>query len=291
MRVSKVLVSWVVVAAACWFTGVARADQPRDWMVAAQPGGTYMNLDVIFPGVQAQLEHRMPVYGQANELTLRINALPTLVFYESQADVDLRIVILTLGASVGFREVFHALEFGPGERYDRVGRRDVEFGGNYGKSASAFGEGRATLSLPFNDWAVFQSVNSVRVEGGRDRVFDWRLGIMRDSGALFRSDTTLFLKDRSFGAFGPRVQLLNYKLDGLSNTQINYGFTFTTRPGLRRRNDILFLSVLFGVGGTVNGLATERTYGNHLFKAPVTFELAYRTVLELAGPDAPGEDE
>ena len=30
----------------------------------------------------------MPVYGQANELTFKINALPTLVFYESQADVD-----------------------------------------------------------------------------------------------------------------------------------------------------------------------------------------------------------
>lgn len=291
MRFSKVLVTWAVVAASSWLPGAARADQPRDWMVAAQPGGTYMNLDVIFPGVQAQLEHRMPIYGQANELTFKLNALPTLVFYESQADVDLRLVILTLGASVGFREVFHALEFGPDERYDRVGRRDIEFGGNYGKSASGFGEGRATLSLPFNDWAVFQSVNSLRVEGGRDRVFDWRLGIMRDAGALFRSDTTLFLKDRSFGAFGPRIQVLNYKLEGLSNTQINYGFTFTTRPGLRRRNDVLFVSVLFGVGGTVNGQPTENIYGNHLFKSPVTFELAYRTVLELSGPARPGDDD
>ncbi|HEY3594285.1 MAG TPA: hypothetical protein VGL13_10435, partial [Polyangiaceae bacterium] len=61
-----------------------RADQARDWMVAAQPAGTYLNLDVVFPGVQAQLEHRIPIYGGANELDFKVNALPTLVFYESQ---------------------------------------------------------------------------------------------------------------------------------------------------------------------------------------------------------------
>jgi hypothetical protein len=87
--------------------GVANAEQPRDWMVAAQPSGTYANLDVIFPGVQAQLEHRIPIYGKSNELDFKVNALPTALFYESQADVDLRILILSLGASVGFRDVFH----------------------------------------------------------------------------------------------------------------------------------------------------------------------------------------
>lgn len=263
-------------------------------MVAAQPGGTYANLDVIFPGVQAQLEHRMPIYGQANELNLKLNALPTLVFYESQFDADLRLVILSLGGSVGVRETFHALEFGPGlnpTSYDAQARRDREFGGDYTKSFSAFGEGRATLSLPFNDNVVFVSVNALRYEGGRDRVFDWRLGIMRDSGTVFRSDTTLFLKGRSWGAFGPRVQLLNYKLDRQSNTQVNYGFTFTTRPGFRKRNDIFFVSVLLGLGGTVNGVATDEMYGNHLFKIPATFEVAYRTVFEISGPDKPGDDD
>jgi hypothetical protein len=262
-------------------------------MVAAQPGGTYMNLDVVFPGIQAQLEHRVPIFGQANELNIKVNALPTVVFYESQADVDLRLVILSLGASVGFREVFHALEYAPGaspELYSAQGRRNREFAGDFTQSFSGFGEGRATLALPFNDNLVFQSINALRIEGGRDRVFDWRLGIMRDSGAMFRSDTTLFMKWRSFGAFGPRVQLLNYKLDGQSNTQVNYGLTFTTRPGFARRNDILFLSVLLGVGGTVNGVSTSEMYGNHLFKIPATIELAYRTVLEMSGPSKPDED-
>jgi hypothetical protein len=263
-------------------------------MVAAQPGGTYANVDVIFPGVQAQLEHRMPIYGQANELNLRLNALPTLVFYETQFDADVRLVILSLGGSVGFRETFHALEFPAGtppQGYDAQARRDREFAGDFTKSFSGFGEGRATLSLPFNDNLVFVSVNALRYEGGRDRVFDWRLGIMRDAGMLLRSDTTLFFKGRSWGAFGPRVQVLNYNLDHQSNTQVNYGFTFTTRPGFRRRNDILFISLLLGAGGTVNGVPTQEMYGNHLFKIPGIFEIAYRTVLEISGPANPSNDD
>jgi hypothetical protein len=291
MRFTTVLLSCLV-ALGVGMARPARAEQPRDWMVAAQPGGTYANLDVIFPGIQAQIEHRMPIYGQANELNLKVNALPTLVFYESQADVDVRLVILSLGASVGIREVFHALEFQPAgsaAAYNAQARRDREFGGDFTKSFSGFGEGRVTLALPFNDNLVFNSINAVRYEGGRDRVFDWRLGIMRDSGTLFRSDTTLYLKATGFGAIGPRVQILNYKLDHQSNTQINYGFTFTTRPGFRRRNDILFISLLLGVGGTVNGIPTDEMYGNHLFKIPATFEIAYRTVLEISGPSKPNE--
>lgn len=252
----------------------AHAEQPRDWMVAAQPGGTYLNVDVLFPGAQVQLEHRVPIFGQANELTLKLNALPTLVFYESQVDVDVRIVVLTLGASAGIREVFHALEFHPGQRYDSQARRDMVFAGSFGDSFASFGEARATLSLPFNENIVLLSIKTLRFEGGRDRVFDWRLGIMRDSGAVVRSDTTLFLKHRDFGAIGPRAQVLNYSLDRRQNTQVNYGLTFVTRPGLRRRNDILFISVLFAFAGTVNDIPVDEMYGMHLFKSPFNIELA-----------------
>ena len=46
-------------------------------------------------------------------------------------------------------------------------------------NTATYGEGRATLSLPINDNLVFLSVNALRFEGGLDRVFDWRLGIVR----------------------------------------------------------------------------------------------------------------
>lgn len=260
-------------------------------MVAAQPAGTYVNLDIVFPGVQAMLEHRRQFYGQANELSLKASVLSTIVFMESQIDADLRLVVLSLGASAGIRDVFHNIAFPQGARVDSAARRQVDFGGSYTNAFSAFGEARATLSLPINDQLVFLSVNGLRFEGGEDRTFDWRLGIVRDAGMLFRSDTTVFYKHRNFGAIGPQVQILTYALDGLRNTQINYGFTFTSRPGFRARNDIVFLSVLFGIGGTVNGMPTADYYGNHIFKIPVTFQLAYRAVLEVSSPTKPGHED
>src|SRR5262245_1223121 len=103
--------------------GAVRADQVRDWMFNTQPGGTYLNTDVVLPGLQAQLEHRIPIYGDMNELNLRLNALPTLFFYESQVDADLRVLFLTLGASAGFRDTFANISFEPGEAFDREARR------------------------------------------------------------------------------------------------------------------------------------------------------------------------
>jgi hypothetical protein len=257
----------------------------RAWMVAAQPTGTYANLDVVFPGAQAQLEQRIPIYGQANELDLKINALPTFYFYESQADIDLRIVVVTLGVSAGIRDVFFNLEFDPNRRFDTTGRRDAEKAGNYRNAFTTYGEGRLTLSLPFNDHLAMQSVNAMRHEGGADRTFDWRLGIVRDAGWLLRSDTTLLFKHRDFGAIGPQVQVLNFALNGQRNTQLNFGFTYVTRLGLfRKRNDLLFVGMLFGVLGHTNGVPTREVYGDHLFRVPVTLQLAYRMVFELIGP-------
>ena len=80
----------------------ARADQRRDWMIDIEPVGTFLNLDIVFPGIQATLQHNIPVYGDMNRIRLRANALMTMGFYESQADAEIRILFVTLGLSGGF---------------------------------------------------------------------------------------------------------------------------------------------------------------------------------------------
>jgi hypothetical protein len=266
------------------FPGRVRAEQPRDWMVGPQPGGTLLNLDVVFPGIQAQLEHRVPIYGVVNELWLKANVLTALPFTESQFDVDLRLVVFSLGGSVGFRDNYRAMEFAPGERIDRTYRRSRELGGETNNVTNGFAEGRATLALPFNDSLVFLSINGLRYEGGPDRILDWRLGVVRDNGMYFNSNNTLFIKGRHWGGVGPQLQVLNFGFNGKRETQANYGFTFVTRPGLMRKNDIFFLSVLFHFD-------KEEAYGNHLFYAPMTFQLAYRMVFELQPKALPWEGD
>jgi hypothetical protein len=268
-----------------------RADQPRDWMVGPQAGGTVLNLDTVFPGFQAQVEHRVPIYGIANELWLKANALMLLPFYESQADVDLRLLVLSLGASAGFRDTFRGFEFAPGEAIDRPHRRALELAGKTQNYTNGFGEGRIQLALPFNDNVVFLSINGMRFEGGPDRTYDWRLGVVRDSGMYINSNNTLFLKAHRIGSIGPQLQVLNFALDGTRHTQVNYGFTAVTRPGFMRKNDILFLSMLFNFDTSKTGYSAGDNYGSHLFYGPFTIQLAYRIVFELAGEAKDDEDD
>ena len=262
----------------------AHADQARDWMIAAQPDGTDAMVDVVFPGVQAGLEHRIPIYGEANQLTLRGSALYTVPFFESQADVELRILVLTLGASGGFRNDVHTLTFAPGENLDRHHRRLRDVDGDVTTSDYGFGEGRATVSLPINEYVLFNAINTLRVQDSPDRTFDWRLGVVHD-GMVWKSDLMLFFKHRDFGGFAPMAQILNFGLGDNRFTQFNYGFMFVTRPGFVRRNDIFFLQFLFHPGSTFGGYDNVDSYGMHLFFAPITFTLAYRMVLPVWRPD------
>lgn len=272
-------------------TGLVRADYPRDWIFAAQPGGTYLNTDIILPGLQAQLEHRIPIYGATNELDLRLNVMPTLFFTESQLDVELRILVLTLGASAGVRDTYFNMQIGQDERFDNKGRREIEDNRGYTNKFSSYAEGRVQLAIPFNDYVALLAVGGARYEGGQDRVFDWRYTIVRDAGLMLRSNTSLFYHDRHIGGIGPQLEVLRFDYDGKPSTAINLGFTYVGRLGLfHRRFDLLYLTVLFGVGGSTNGEANSKVYGDHYTGLPMNFQLAYRIVWEVVGPKVPGED-
>ncbi len=260
--------------------GLAKAEQPRDFMVGPQAGGTYLNVDTIFPGIQLLVEHRLPINGMQNELWMKANALLIQPMYESQLDVDLRIVALSLGASLGFNDTFRTFVFKPDEPLDREHRRQRDFAGDYSNSNFWYGEGRATLDIPFNDYVLLHAVNTLRYENRPERSFDWRQGFVHD-GFYFRSDIHLFFKHKSFGALAPLIQVMDFELDGEQNTVLNYGFFFVTRPGFRRRDDILLFTMLFNFGKTLGDYDAYNMYGIHTYHAPMTFLLAYRMIFQL----------
>ncbi|HEY2735425.1 MAG TPA: hypothetical protein VGI70_15615, partial [Polyangiales bacterium] len=138
----------------------ASANQPQDWMLAAGNPGTYVNLDAVFGALQAGLENRTNIYGGANQLTLRASAIAAIPFGGAQLDADLRILILTLGTSVGGMDVWQNQTFAPGESLSRKERRYREAAGDMNNMGYGFWEGRAALALPFNDYVVFNTVNS-----------------------------------------------------------------------------------------------------------------------------------
>jgi hypothetical protein len=282
----------VVASTASFAVSRARAEQTRDFMIAAGEPGTDVFVDTVLPGAQLTLEHREPIYSFANQLNLRGNALLTPAFFEAQADVELRVLVLTLGGTYGYRNLMSAQAFEEGEEHDRYARRIKFVNGDQTSDAFGFGEFRATLSLPINDYVVFNGINTFRFEGGENRSYDWRNAVVRDSkDMLFRSDIMLFFKHRDFGGLAPMFQIMNYGLGDERFTQLNYGLLLATRPGFRRANDIFFVQFLFHPGGTFGSYDNSKGYGNHLLFSPISLTIAYRVIFEAWRPANQDYDE
>ncbi|MGD8859488.1 MAG: hypothetical protein PVI30_05710 [Myxococcales bacterium] len=314
---SLLSVTWIVLVTSL-VVSMARADQPRDWMIAAAPEGDRLNVDLLYPGLQLGYEHTTPIYGGVNALTVRGSNLLTAAFNDTRADVDLRMLVLTLGASVGYRDNWRAQIFGPGDPVDRAARRNVDNTGSFQGSTFDFGsedwgylEGRVGLSLPFNEHLVYSSTTALLFEDRAKRSLDWRNGVVRDPDLLTRSDHFILAHHRSFGGVGPLFQVLSYRLDGRRTTQLNYGFMFVGRPGFRRDHDLILFQMLFHFGDRLGGDDNRRFWGAHniyssantltsdngpsLFgsSVPLTFLIVYRMVIPLGeahrtpqGPDA-----
>jgi hypothetical protein len=279
MRIWKVLGHGALLAGLL-LPVTASANQPQDWMLSAGKNGTYANIDAIFGAVQAGVENRTAIYGGANQLTLRASAIAAIPFGGVQADADLRILILTLGTSVGFQDVWHNMTFKPGEDISRKVRREREAAGDMNNEASGFWEARAGLALPFNDYVLLNSVTSFRLTSAATRTFDNLIGIVHD-GNYLRSDIQLFFKHPDVGGIGPMVQLLNFPLDGVRHTQINYGLIYVSRAGLVRRDDLLLFEILYNAGDTLGGYNNRDVYGLATIRGPIAFTLAYRSVINL----------
>lgn len=258
----------------------AAADQPQDWMISATKPGTFVNVDAIFGAFQSSVEHRVNIFGNANQLTLRAGAMAAIPFGSTQVDADLRILVLTLGGSAGLTDVWRNQTFAAGEPLSRKQRREREAAGTMNSMEFGFIEGRAGLALPLNDYVVFNSVTSFRLSNANARSYDNLLGIVHD-GNYLRSDIQLFFKHRRIGGLAPMAQLLNFPLDGQRHTQLNYGFAFVSRAGLTRRNDLILFQVLFHPSGELGGYDNSAVYGLATLRGPVTFTLAYRSVISL----------
>jgi hypothetical protein len=258
----------------------AAAYQPRDWMISAGKSGTFVNLDAVFGAFQSSLEHRINIYGAANQLTLRGSAIVAMPFGSTQLDADLRIVVLTIGGSVGAMDVWRNQTFAPEEPLTRQQRREREAAGDMNSMGVAFVEGRVGLAIPFNDHLVFNGVTALRFSNAAARSYDNLLNVVHDGNAL-RSELQLFYKHKTFGGIGPTLQILHFSLDGKRHTQLNYGVTFVSRVGFTRRNDVLLFQLLVHPGDLFGGYDNGAVFGMATFRAPLAFTLAYRSVISL----------
>jgi hypothetical protein len=260
---------------------LVRADQRQDWILAAGKEGNFVTLDLLFGGAQASVEHRHELYGSTNMLSLRAGALAALPFGSTQVDVELRMLNLTLGTSVGAQSVWRNQTFAPGASMTRKERREREAAGEFNTDNFFFWEGRAGLAFPFNDYVLLNQMTAWRLSGATDRSFNNVLGIV-ESGNTLKIDFQLFFKHEKFGGLAPMFQILGFDLDDDYRIQYNWGFMLVTRAGLVQRDDLIVWQMLFNTGPVFGGGYDNRdVYGSALFRAPLTFLLVYRSIIEL----------
>jgi hypothetical protein len=275
------LAVWFAAWVAIGTVTTARAQQQQDYMLDFQPRGSFAIVDYFGTGGMLTFEHRTPIYGNANDLTLGTTLLAAFPLGEAVARMDLRILFLNIGASVAYRTVWRDLTFAPGEdgaycaRCNRGDRRDRDslFGRTPGSDEFPYAEVRGSLLLPFNEHLVGTSTFALRHEGRRDRSYYWFYTSVYDSGVLLRWEAQLFFKHRDWGGIGPYVQHLQLPRAGELDGQWAFGFNAVTRLGLLPRNDLLFLTLLVRPG--------DSSYGQHAYFSPLRALLIYRMTFEL----------
>jgi hypothetical protein len=289
----------VLLLAATLSPAIALAEQPRDWMVRANPEGGRVNIDLVYPGTQIGYEHTVAIYGAANALTLRGADLLTAAFNDIRVDADLRILALRLGATAGYRDNWRACTFRRDQAVDRAALRDcdntVGFSGmplDHGSDDFPYAKLRLGLDLPFNDWVVYSGTTELVFEDRPARSLDRRAGVVRDADMLVRSEHFLLFHHRGFGGAGPLFQLLDYELGTERRRVLAYGFMLVGRPGFTRENDLLLLQMLFHFGDSLGGGDYRAYWGAHNIytsdstlvtgtRVPLSFLLAYRMVFNL----------
>jgi hypothetical protein len=268
--------------------GVARAQRlPRDYFLNPPPGGHYVHLDAFTIGAQANYEYRAHIEEDMSMLHARASGLVSYPYAEAGAHVDVRVFLLTLGASYGYQWNYRNITFPP-QATDRSAarRNEIEDQGAYDAQDFMFYEGRAMLTVPLDSFFLL-ATGTLRNEDREDNSFDWFHGNVHDGGLLGKLETTLFFRHKSFGALGPYLRFMDLpRTDpqtGTSRreTELAYGFMFGTRPGLVRATrgnaDLLLLMMAFRFGDDDFGLHGYR----EVIDVPMVVLLAYRVTLAL----------
>lgn len=261
-------------------SGTALAQQPRDYMLGFEREGTFLMVDWFGTGGQLILEHRLPIYGSANELKLGLALVPAYPLGEAYARADLRILFFGIGTTLAYRSVWRDLQFdadpnGYCLRCDRASRREIDslFERSPGSDEWPYAEVRGTLFGPFNEYFVGMSTAALRYEGRDDRTYDWYFTNVYDRGFLGRWETEFYFKHRDWGGIGPYAQLLVLPRNGGHESQWAFGFNAVTRLGIMHRDDLLFITFLIRPG--------DEIYGQHSYFAPVRALAIYRIRLTL----------
>jgi len=286
----KTLIAVSLIAAAFFGTSAAEAKKPRDDFFNPQKKGTRLKLFGFFgPGFRGTLENRAPLEEDMSELHTQLIGDVNPGFSEGSLNMDVRVFILSFGASVGIRNDWHILKFEPagpeagvdegldhGEpELSRKARwlKDADY--DWREKVWPWYEGRFRVIMPMYNFMGISTLHVRYQDRGFDdaMAFDWPTSTVFRDGMYAMWESFLVARSKHLGFAGPAARVLfvprgtaqdkEYELD------LHYGILAGTQVGPGNR-DLVLLRFY-----TTLGLDDE-LMGTQAFRAPIQIVFGYQ---------------
>lgn len=195
----------------------------------------------IGPGFRAIYDHRFELEKEATELRTQVMGTVTVPFAELSANVDLRLFLMTFGASVGYHDEWHTLVFNPDPHTgrDRAGqpandlpptmdptptftdltrnaRSIKDQNSDVVEKSWAFYEGRWGFIWPAYNFTGVSTV-AARHDGRPDVSYDWENGTVMNGGWNIRWEAYALFQSRNVGFIGPAMRFMAMPRNRLNN--------------------------------------------------------------------------
>jgi len=191
----------------------------------------------VGPGFRVNYDHRFELEKDVEELRTQLIGTVAIPFAEISANVDIRLFLMLFGASVGYHNEWHTLQFNPdpatgqdragAPRYNnttpqtdpvylagktfsdltRTARSIKDQNGEYLQKSWAFWEARWGFVWPAYNFVGVSNL-AIRGEGRPDVTYDWENGTVLNGGVHLRWEGYGLFHWRDFGFIGPAVRLL-----------------------------------------------------------------------------------
>ncbi len=272
----------VLLGLACPLLGCGTSIR-RDHLLEPKPEGTRLTgFAYLGPGARVAVDNRLDIEEGSTQWRNQVHANATFGYAEAVAHTDLRLMVLTLGGSVGYRYSWHLLQFEPDANgldngqpeLNRQARIDKDKADDFYATHWPWGEGRAQVVLPFGPVTAITTV-SYRYEDRPDNSYSWEFATVYDGGGLVNWETVIFLRHRHLGFIGPAVRLFNLPRGGEREHELQYGIAGGTAPGWSDVDHSLILRVYTNAG------FDDELMGTHFFRIPIQVVIGYQQDFEL----------
>ena len=259
MRIGRPLAGILALVGLMLSTAAAHAAPPADDFLRTQKPGPHLTLmPFIGPGFRATYDHRFELEKEAEELRTQVMGTVAVPFAEISANVDIRLFLMMFGASVGYHDEWHMLQFNPDPKtgYDRAGQprvevdpatagmpldisRDPGFGfRDLDRNARAIKDQNADVLA--KSWAWYEgrwgfvwpaynftgvSNLAFRYDGRPNVTYDWENGTVLNKGLNVRWEGYLLFQARNFGFIGPALRAMmvpRYRTKGDFTTESGF---------------------------------------------------------------------